>query len=218
MNGAERVGCSITLREDVIADVIAEDRKTAKRDVSGKALQLLKQHCWTIKVKKTVDSEEPGLTRDEVSGEAAQSVIPESNIGSKLLKKMGWSGGGVGKYGAGIAEPVSMSSVINREGLGMSAEKGIATNFAENIKKAIQSYVRSNDQNDLVFSSSFTKEERAIIHKESVKFNLKSVSHGQGEERFLSLSRKRTAYELFLYIQAQGGETSKYILLPPGCS
>ncbi len=47
-------------------------------------------------------------------------VIPESNKGHKLLKALGWQGGGLGKNESGRFEPVSVSNrhPRNRKGLG----------------------------------------------------------------------------------------------------
>ena len=48
---------------------------------------------------------------------------------------MGWSGGGLGRDGAGRAEPVTASAVFGREGLGSSQ---IRKQFKQKIQKIIE--------------------------------------------------------------------------------
>lgn len=195
-------------------------KTNAKSIASEKALEKLKQLCWTIQTKKYEDTDEAGLSKDILMGNSTtkqNQAIPDSNIGNKLLKKMGWVSGGIGKKGReGIAEPVTATGVINREGLGLQAEKGIDSNFMPQIKSIVQNYIRSDNVDDLAFASDFSKEERAMIHKECQKLGLKTHSHGIGEERYLVVSRKRNPSQLFNHIMSQGGETSKYKLMPPG--
>ena len=62
-------------------------------------------------------------------------VFPGGNIGHKLLSLMGWAGGGLGKDGAGIAEPVTATTVFGREGLGSCQ---LQQNFKQKIHKIVQ--------------------------------------------------------------------------------
>ena len=220
--GETNTRCIVYIDGDPVADCVDESKIMARNRAATEAMQELKKNCWTVKVKQLADSDESRLTKDELgmddgnsSAASVTKAIPESNIGSKLLKMMGWSGGGVGKSGQGIAEPVSMDSVVNREGLGLQADKGIPKNFHATIKATINDYVQSDKQTDLVFSPSFSKEERAIIHQQAQKLGLKTRSYGSGEERFLIVSRKRSASQLFDHIMENGGSTSKYELVPP---
>ena len=216
--GESRVQCLVSLQGIFMAEVEATQRQEAKHLASTKCMEILRQMCWTIQIKQAADSEDLGLSREEVLGdiEKTSEVIPESNIGNKLLKAMGWKGGGVGKKGTGIAEPINVESVINREGLGLKSEQGISRNFLSSIRTVAQEYASSSKQNDLVFSPDFSKDERASIHKICQQFGLKTRSHGTGTERYLVASRRRTPHQLFNHIMESGGETSKYVLVPPG--
>ena len=56
------------------------------------------------------------------TGKTVQSLdtstasIEEQNMGHKLLKLMGWSGGGLGKGGQGISEPIRAADFNSRQG------------------------------------------------------------------------------------------------------
>jgi hypothetical protein len=60
-----------------------------------------------------------------VSAEMAQAAsyvathpIHENNIGHKMLRALGWRGGGLGTNGGGIVEPIAVSLKKGRAGLG----------------------------------------------------------------------------------------------------
>ena len=216
--GESRVRCLVSLQGNIMAEVEGTSNQNAKHLASTKCMKRLRQMCWTIQIKQAADSSDLGLSREQVLGDLAKTseAIPESNIGNKLLKAMGWKGGGVGKKGTGIAEPVNVEAVINREGLGLKSEQGFSKDFYPAMKSVVLNYTKSSDQNDLVFSPDFSKEERATIHKICQQFSLKTRSYGVGDERYLVASRRRTPNQLFNHILESGGETSKYILKPPG--
>lgn len=223
-DSADDVSCSLVLADIVVSISHGATKEEAKLNAAKEALEYLCQCCYTIKRKQLVDSEAAGVTKEQLlsdiqnsKGANPNAVIPDSNIGNLLLRKMGWIGGGVGKDGKGIEEPVKAEMVIGREGLGLRAEKGIEKNFSEKVTKLLQDYVKSNDQYDLHFSSELSKEERAIIHKIGTKFGLKTQSKGSkiGNDRFLIVSRKRSAKELLEHVRESGGSTSKYELIPP---
>lgn len=44
--------------------------------------------------------------------------IDDNNLGSKILQKMGWSGGGLGATGQGIENPIEVVFKNNKRGLG----------------------------------------------------------------------------------------------------
>ena len=150
-----------------------------------------------------------------LSGKDKDTQIPDSNVGSQLLKKMGWTGGGVGKDdNKGIVEPVSLAAVVNRAGLGSTR----LTDFQPSVKRVIDEFIRSDGHDDLVFSPEFTKEERAVIHAEAHKRHLRTRSYGSGDQRHLILSLQRTPLQLVEHLRAHGGQTVKYFLIEPQCT
>ena len=209
--------CNILLSDMEVASVLGTTKDDAKKNAAEEALKSLKEICYTIVVKKNVDNDAEGLTKDELVSDVQRggNAISDNNIGNMLLRKMGWAGGGVGKHGTGIAEPVKAGQVIGRQGLGLIASQGIGDIFYEKVQGILDKYVKSSDQNDLHFSPEFTKEERAVIHKMAQKYGLKTQSKGRDDARFLILSRKRSAGQLLDHVMSSGGATSKYEVIPP---
>ena len=210
--------CNLFISDIKVASVLGTTKADAKKSASEEALKSLKEICYTILVKKNVDNDGEGLTKDELVStvEGGGNVISDNNIGNMLLRKMGWAGGGVGKHATGIAEPVKAGQVIGRQGLGLMASQGIDGIFYEKVQGILDRYVKSSDQNDLSFSPEFTKEERLIIHQMARRHGLKTSSRGKGESRFFVLSRKRSGAQLLNYVMSCGGATSKYEVVPPG--
>ena len=213
---SEGTECRLFVGDIMVASEIG-NKKYVKTQVGMAGLEILRETNWTLLIKQQVDGDEPSITKDEVStGQSANQAIPESNIGNKLLKLMGWAGGGVGKDGKGIAEPVSLEATINRQGLGLGPGAGFTKNFFPKIKKVLEDYITSDNTSDFAFAPEFTKEERAVIHKHCQKLGLKTRSYNQGSERYLVVSRKRDSEELIRHVASVGGATKKYRLVPPG--
>jgi len=211
------VNCSFIVSDHVVATAHGETKECAKNNAAKATLEELREMCYTIKVKQAVDSDTGGLTKEALMSDLQKSneMIHESNVGSLLLRKMGWTGGGVGKFGQGRAEPVKAEMVIGRKGLGLQASQGGGKDFQRKVTQMLQDYIKNDEQQDLYFSSELTKEERATIHNIGQKMGLKTHSKGKGDNRYLIVSRKRSAHELLDHVIESGGSTSKYELVPP---
>lgn len=212
--------CRIDLEGQTIVEATGVGKVNAKNLAALRAVEELRKICWTIKIKQNVDCPvDSCVSKDEVMGDIEKQVqsIANDNIGNKLLRKMGWNGGGVGAEGnKGREEPVacSLQQIVKREGLGLNSDNGVK-DFRKNIREVVENYAKSESQQDLTFTSDFTKDERAYIHTIGQKLGLKTQSRGKGENRYLTLSRKRTKNQLFDHLMREGGSTHKYELIPP---
>lgn len=214
----EGISCTLFINSEPIMQTAGAHKGAAKVAVSEKAVEWLKERCWTIVIKQNADSDDIDVSRDEIMGEIEKQFKPISsdNVGNQLLRKMGWEGGGIGAEGnKGIEDPITVNQVIDRRGLGSRQTSDVSSKFESFVRDTLLNYIKSKKQSDLVFTSEFTKEERAIIHKEARRYNLKSVSRGQRDSRHMIISRKRSPGQLFNHILASGGSTQKYELIPP---
>jgi len=145
------------------------------------------------------------------------TVISEDNVGHKLLRLMGWSGGGLGKPGQeGISEPIRAQRVCRKAGMGLNSnQKGITREFTSKITDAIREFAKVVSHQDLVFTPEFSKEERAHIHKIARKFRLKSNSKCKGANRYLVLSHPMDKLALAIDLIRNGGDNEKYMVKPP---
>ena len=196
---------------------IPGNSKNEARDrATRETLEMLSDKHYTILIKDkycsdgtTIDSQ----TLEKNETPAKNESIPTSNLGHKLLQMMGWKGGGLGKGGSGISEPISAQSIFGRQGLGSSGNTPQA--FKQRIRTLITDYAHSQNPFDLVFTSGFDNEQRKEMHNIARRLNLKSKSFGKDDDRFLTISRKFNASELIQELKRNGGSTEKYDLVPP---
>ncbi|KAM7362620.1 uncharacterized protein ACRADG_013220 isoform 2-T2 [Cochliomyia hominivorax] len=180
-NGRKQV--EIRLDDELIATSCEENLKASKAEAFRKALSELQEHCYTIKIEKTNNKVVCGVIKTQQEDE---QKIDSSNKGYKMMKMMGWSGGGLGSKKQGREDPVGYLLKNNRAGLGNDACKLDRKYFMQMLKN----YVESDDIRELQFEPTFTKDERAMLHEIANKFNLKSTSHGQDEQRRLIINKK----------------------------
>ncbi|XP_066287825.1 uncharacterized protein [Branchiostoma lanceolatum] len=121
LDGAAMHQCVMGFSQLFVADGLSDDPKDAKHLAT---LSKLRQTNPVVKPKKA-ELTEDALTRTEMFGskEAREEQIKETNIGYQMLRKMGWSGGGIGKEGReGIAEPIKVNVMKRRAGLGTATD------------------------------------------------------------------------------------------------
>ncbi|XP_028316034.1 NF-kappa-B-repressing factor [Gouania willdenowi] len=214
--------CEVYLEGQYVATGIGQ-KKMVKHLAAVEALATLKQTQAVVKSNLRKEGYSDAISRSQIlahsSDESTRQEIKEDNIGNQLLRKMGWKGGGLGRDGEGIAEPIRVKEQFSREGLGMGAGMEKAGNKVNkrDIEDIICKYASSDRQDDLRFSTDLTNDERKQIHQISQKYGLRSKSYGQGRQRFLVVSRKVHKDQLIDQL-LQEGQVGRYELVKPQAS
>ncbi|KAG8144583.1 hypothetical protein E2320_013067 [Naja naja] len=208
--------CKVMLENELIAEAVGV-KKTVKHVAAEEAVKVLKKTQPTVVNNLKKGTIEDVISRNEICGRSAEEAlkqqIKEDNIGNQILRKMGWTGGGLGKSGEGIREPIAVKEQFKREGLGLDVERGSQIT-KKDIEQIIQNYAFSDRKIDLTFSTELTNEERKQIHQIAQRYGLKSKSHGQGRDRYLVVSRKRRKEDLLDQLK-QDGQVGHYELIMP---
>lgn len=207
----------LNIKGILTSEASGSSSKISKEQAAVDALAKLKKQCYTIKIKTKFHSDQvidKALVDSPTTLEPASSTpLPNDNVGRKLMKLMGWTGGGLGKDQQGMTQPIESTLKISREGLGLATRN--TGSFMKEIEKILRKYKSDASNKDLVFSSEFTKDERKLIHLKAIRFHLKSQSYGKDNERFIVLSKKRNIFEIFRELELSGGSNDKYELQEP---
>jgi len=192
--------CSVMVGGEVVSKRQSASKKEASREACEDAWNQLKKKHFVIEEEQR--NSENGVSRQQIvdTGNLAvgsnANVIGDENIGNKMLKKMGWQEGkGCGNMGKGISEPVQAGGQVGRGCLGSNKKNRDAISY-QDAQKIVEQYIQKNETGELIFSKELTAEERKKIHQIARRYNLKSQSHGKGQNRYLSLSRKKTAQQI----------------------
>uniref|UniRef100_G1N6Z9 NF-kappa-B-repressing factor n=5 Tax=Neognathae TaxID=8825 RepID=G1N6Z9_MELGA len=208
--------CKVLLENEFIAEAVGV-KKSVKHEAAEEAVKILKKTQPTVVNNLKKGTVEDVISRNEIRGRSAEDAlkqkIKEDNIGNQILRKMGWKGGGLGKDGEGIREPISVKEQFKREGLGLDVER-VNKIAKRDIEQIIRNYAHSESHVDLTFSTELTNDERKQIHQIAQKYGLKSKSHGQGHDRYLVVSRKRRKEDLLDQLK-QEGHVGHYELIMP---
>lgn len=208
--------CTVYLNGRNLGQAKGDTQKEAKKDAAVVALATMQKRYYTIKVTKNFTPTVTGNLGLDSTAEKSSESISNDNVGMKMMKMMGWSGGGLGKTSQGITEPVSVQQQMTREGLGLKPGVYNHKFFQKKCREVLQNYITTGDTSvDLVFTPSFSNEERAVIHNVAKQLGLKSQSYGPKTARTLMVSRKIHPRELVLELLELGGSTEKYQLIEP---
>ncbi|XP_069696421.1 CDKN2A-interacting protein isoform X2 [Periplaneta americana] len=222
---SSEVECCISVNEKVVGSARARSKTMARKVAADIALSKLKEVCYTIKAKvkylsdSTIDKSLGTVPKSETECSDLNIPVNDNNVGSRLLRLMGWSGGGLGKDSQGISEPVSIQQQrVNRAGLGLGGSKSGGLNqrqFREKVQQLMRDFANSDSQYDLVFSSEFSNDERKTMHQIATHMKLKTKSYGKKDDRHLVVFKKRDMWETVEELFREGGSTERYDLIPP---
>lgn len=218
-NNSEFV-CTYVLGHREVKQATGSTKQEARAKAAAASLACLQSIAPTLRRKRLVDGQGPEVTKDEFGGPGNSSgsheQIDSDNVGHKLLKMMGWSGGGIGKEGLGIIDPVMVKETSGRQGLGFTGGSiAMNSNFKAKIHQLLREFSNTVVLQDLVFSPEFDNEERKFVHSTARRYGLKSVSVDGPDGRFLTVRHKLSARELVDTILASG-PTEKYEVILPG--
>lgn len=172
-----------------IASGTGTTKKSSKHSCAEKVLEILQKTQPTMsKIRPNHDAvsqvEKTDLVKE--SYEKSQK-IDESNIGNKMLRKMGWTGvGGLSK--TGISDPVFVNSADGRKGLGHETEPGSLK--LQNVEDVLMNFIRQQQEGQMKFSNGLSRTDRAIVHKLCQKYSLGHKSFGKGEDRYLVITKR----------------------------
>lgn len=105
-----------------------------------------------------VDEQNDGTTEP-----AKTTQLSEDNIGFKMMKMLGWTGGALGVKGNGIEQPISIEMKVDRCGLGLTDSTKLNYDFF--VDYLTKYKTDESATYDLAFSKEFTKDERKTLHE-----------------------------------------------------
>ncbi|XP_016908981.2 NF-kappa-B-repressing factor [Apis cerana] len=207
--------CNIFVNSKLLAEACGSNQKLAKKEASVIGLYELQKYYYTIKIKHNINRNANIIATTMIKNISKDNYISDDNIGRKLMRLMGWSGGGLGKSQQGIIEPIMIKHQISKEGLGLKSNFCSTNDLKFKCNDILRKYLTGDMRNDLIFSTDFTNAERAIIHQVARQLGLKSHSYGPKNQRTLVVSRKIDVQDLVEELKSLGGVTNKYELIEP---
>ncbi|XP_065576422.1 uncharacterized protein LOC136037648 isoform X1 [Artemia franciscana] len=187
----ERQKCEIFIGDYSVVSCIFENRTNLPDLAYDYVYRYLKKYQYTVRYK--VDTTEIDVSIEDLTGIQDLKEDEGVAVGEKLLRLIGWQGGGLGKYGQGMKAPISVASTLGRKGLGFNGGRVHKAHpekhFRKDVREYLKKYIRSGSISTMKFSSEFTSEQRKIIHKVAQKLNLKHKSCDEKNDRMLKVNQ-----------------------------
>ncbi|XP_053673744.1 uncharacterized protein LOC128724000 [Anopheles nili] len=157
---------------------------TANAQCIAQSLEILKSNCFQVNYKQPFPCLYYNVERLLHESDNVESVgsLKQSNIGYRMLQKLGWTGGPLGHKKTGIVDPIEITIKNDRRGLGCNKitkkkrtakteEDGcnIDVEFYEELMKA---FLSRTPFYDLIFSPEFTDKELTILAKLATQYRI----------------------------------------------
>lgn len=215
--------CTVELAGHVLGSSIGQT-KMSKHEAAAEALEVLRSCVPTVVIKKQIDmwgdevtlpSEKGATTSGE---EPCGAQIPSDNVGHRLLTRMGWTGGGMGRGGRGIVQPMMPTEASGRQGLGYVAQKGSPQNPDKLLRriadKACLEYATNQVLQDLVFSPALSKRLGTSLFETAKRYGLRCTRVKRPHGKSYVVSHRMLPQQLLSKIRSEG-PTSKYEFVEP---
>ncbi|CAN0388108.1 unnamed protein product [Lampetra planeri] len=111
--------CSLYIGGDFVTSAVGP-KKAVKQTVAEQGLEFLRQTRPTITPTANGNAgnvaQGPTVSRRDIMRRGGGERLSEDNVGSQLMRKMGWTGGGIGAAGReGISEPITDELTFSSE-------------------------------------------------------------------------------------------------------
>ena len=233
----DSVKCVLSIQNMMVSSAVGVSQEAAKKVCTKKAYNKLINTNIVLK-REDMNAKESNFEATELISEEPLPVnitnsgalplgdsLSQSNMGHKLLMKMGWSGAGLGKEQQGRVEPVAAVANVRRAGLTDEISRKSVNGLRltkETAQKLLEDYAYSGSDEPIVFSAEFNNAERALIHqtaqamKRRSGINLETKSFGKGEERKLTVAVKYNPEDIFELAKQVGQKFGKLEIISMG--
>uniref|UniRef100_A0A1Q3FWC2 G-patch domain-containing protein n=1 Tax=Culex tarsalis TaxID=7177 RepID=A0A1Q3FWC2_CULTA len=208
--------------------VLAQSCGKKRPQAQAKAIQLffanMRDHCYRIETllpanlfQSTSPDVVPRQTVQQLQQANCPERINESNLGFRMLQKIGWTGGALGANAQGRLDPVECSTLRKgRAGIGAVQEETIDP---AHYRQVMKDFGARNGGAPLVFSAEFTNRECQELQRIASQLRLdgRIVSQPKGVKRFAVLPRELPPQEIVrrIVIEQDVGLSAQYRVVPP---
>uniref|UniRef100_A0A8D8B006 (northern house mosquito) hypothetical protein n=1 Tax=Culex pipiens TaxID=7175 RepID=A0A8D8B006_CULPI len=216
---------SATVKVDRHVLAKASGKKSGKAQT--RAIKLfftsLRNHCYRIETLapktlfQSTTNVVPRLTAQQLQQANSPERINESNVGFRMLQKIGWTGGPLGAKAQGLLDPIESSTLRKgRAGIGAPLEDCIDP---AHYRQVMTDFRARNEGRPLVFSPEFTKQECVGLQRIASQLRLdgRVVSLPKGVKRFAVMAPELPPQEIVrrVMIEKDASLSGQYRVLPP---